>query len=83
MNWRYTWSNWIQWKEWHWKCCVDEATRGIGRVGLDTGIPCIFEVLATQTVALAMARAGGESGNKGEEAAQAAIETARLLRTIS
>lgn len=67
----------------HYRLVVDEATRGIGRVGLDTGVPCIFEVLATQTVSLAVARAGGEAGNKGEEAAQAAIETARVLRTIT
>lgn len=66
----------------HYRLVVDEAARGIARVSLDTGVPCIFEVLATQTVALALARAGGQAGNKGEEAAQAAIETARLLRTI-
>lgn len=66
----------------HYRLVVDEATRGIGRVGLDTGVPCIFEVLATRTVSLAVARAGGEAGNKGEEAAQAAIEAVRVLRTI-
>jgi len=66
----------------HYRLVVDGATQGIARVGLDTGVPVIFEVLATQTVALAMARAGGSAGNKGEEAAQAAIEIARLLATI-
>ena len=66
----------------HYRLVVDGATQGIARVGLDTGVPVIFEVLATQTVALALARAGGAAGNKGEEAAQAAIEIARLLRTI-
>ncbi len=66
----------------HYRLVVDGAMRGIMRVGLDTGVPVIFEVLATQTVALARARAGGSAGNKGEEAAQAAIEIVRLLRTI-
>ena len=66
----------------HYRLVVDGAMQGIARVGLDTGVPVIFEVLATQTVALALARAGGSAGNKGEEAAQAAIEIARLLRTI-
>ena len=66
----------------HYRLVVDAATAGIARVGQDTGVPCIFEVLATQTVDLALARAGGAAGNKGEEAAQAAIETARVLREI-
>ena len=66
----------------HYRLVVDGATNGIARVGLDTGVPVIFEVLATQTVALALARAGGEAGNKGEEAAQAAIEVVRVLGTV-
>ena len=64
----------------HYRLVVDGAMQGIARVGLDTGTPVIFEVLATQTVELAMARAGGSAGNKGEEAAQAAIEVVRVLR---
>jgi len=66
----------------HYRLVVDAATEGIARAGQETGVPCIFEVLATQTVALAMARAGGEAGNKGEEAAQAAIEMVRVLREV-
>lgn len=66
----------------HYRLVADEAARGIARVSLDTGVPCIFEVLATPTMELALARAGGESGNKGEDAALAAIETARLLERI-
>ena len=66
----------------HYRLVVDGAMHGIARVSLDTGVPVIFEVLATQTTALAMARAGGSAGNKGEEAAQAAIEMTRLLGTI-
>lgn len=66
----------------HYRLVVDGAMQGIARVSLDTGVPVIFEVLATQTVTLAMARAGGSAGNKGEEAAQAAIEIVRLLQQI-
>ena len=66
----------------HYRLVVDAATAGIAQVAQATGVPCIFEVLATHTVELALARAGGAAGNKGEEAAQAAIETARILAAI-
>ncbi len=66
----------------HYRLVAEAAASGIARVGLDTGIPCIFEVLATPTTELAVARAGGEAGNKGEEAALAAIETVRVLKSI-
>ncbi|MEE9276791.1 MAG: 6,7-dimethyl-8-ribityllumazine synthase [Dehalococcoidia bacterium] len=63
----------------HYTLVAEESARGIARVALETGVPCIFEVLATPTVELAMARAGGEAGNKGEEAATAAVQAARVL----
>ncbi|HJN91970.1 MAG TPA: 6,7-dimethyl-8-ribityllumazine synthase [Dehalococcoidia bacterium] len=66
----------------HYRLVADESASGIARVSLEFGIPCIFEVLATPTTALAVARAGGESGNKGEDAAYAAIETARVLMAV-
>ena len=66
----------------HYRLVAEETTRGIARVGLETGVPCIFEVLATPTLQLALARAGGDAGNKGEEAALAAIETVRVLRSV-
>jgi 6,7-dimethyl-8-ribityllumazine synthase len=46
-------------------------------------VPCIFEVLATDDLAQAEARAGGTHGNKGWEAAFAAVEMVRLLRLVS
>ena len=64
----------------HYRLVSAEAARGIARVALDTGVPVIFEVLATATRELAQARAGGSADNKGEEAAIAAIETAHVLR---
>lgn len=66
----------------HYRLVADQAAQGIAAVAADTGVPCIFEVLATPTTALAVARAGGKSGNKGEEAARAAIEMARVLALV-
>lgn len=67
----------------HYRLVAEEVARGIARVGLETGVVCIFEVLATPTTELAVARAGGDAGNKGEEAAFAAIETARVLGEVA
>ena len=66
----------------HFDLVANEAARGIAEVTRTTGVPCIFEVLATQDLAQAQARAGGAHGNKGWEAAMAAIEMARLLRAL-
>jgi len=66
----------------HYRLVAEQAARGIADVSLQTGVPCIFEVLATTTLALALARAGGSAGNKGEEAAAAAIEVARTLADV-
>ena len=66
----------------HYQLVAEEAARGIADVSLQTGVPCIFEVLATPTLELAQARAGGSAGNKGEEAAEAAIQVARTLVEI-
>ena len=66
----------------HYQLVAEEAARGIANVSLQTGVPCIFEVLATPTLELAQARAGGCAGNKGEEAAEAAIQVARTLAAI-
>ena len=66
----------------HYEHVSREAARGIARISLETGVPTIFGVLTTDTVELAMDRAGGKQGNKGFEAAVAAIEMANLLRQI-
>ncbi len=66
----------------HFELVANEATRGIAEVTRSTGVPCIFEVLATDDLAQAQSRAGGSHGNKGWEAAMAAIEMVHLLRTI-
>ena len=66
----------------HFELVANEAARGIADVTRATGVPCIFEVLATDDLAQAEARAGGAHGNKGWEAAMAAIEMAHVLRAL-
>jgi 6,7-dimethyl-8-ribityllumazine synthase len=66
----------------HFELVANEAARGIAEVSLETGVPIIFEVLATETLAQAEARAGGAHGNKGWDAAEAALEMACLLDAL-
>jgi 6,7-dimethyl-8-ribityllumazine synthase len=66
----------------HFDYVAAECASGIQRVGLDTGVPCIFGVLTTDTLEQALDRAGGKHGNKGWEAATAAMEMAGLLESL-
>ena len=66
----------------HFDLVAAEAARGVAEVARETGIPLIFEVLATETLAHAEARAGGAHGNKGWDAAEAALEMAELLDAL-
>ncbi len=59
------------------------AANGIARVALDTGVPVIFGVLTTDTLEQALERAGSKQGNKGYEAAFAAVEMANLVRALT
>jgi 6,7-dimethyl-8-ribityllumazine synthase len=63
----------------HFDLIAAEAARGAAEVGRETGVPVIFEVLATETLAQAEARAGGAHGNRGWDAAEAALEIADVL----
>lgn len=66
----------------HWEYISAEVTKGIAQVSLNTGVPVTFGVLTTDTVEQAIDRAGVKAGNKGSEAALAAIEMANLLRRV-
>ena len=66
----------------HFDYICAEAARGLGDTARATGIPVGFGVLTCDTLAHAMARAGGDAGNKGAEAAAAAIETANTLDQV-
>lgn len=61
---------------------VAGESAAVGRVALDTGVPIAFGVLTTETWEQATDRAGGKMGNKGWDAAQAALETANLLKAL-
>jgi 6,7-dimethyl-8-ribityllumazine synthase len=63
----------------HFNYVCDAAASGLLRVSLDTGVPCTFGVLTCDTFAQAEARAGGAVGNKGEEAADAAVAMVNLI----
>lgn len=59
-----------------------ELSKGIASVSLETGIPVIFGVLTTDNIEQAIERAGTKSGNKGSDAAKAAIEMANLVKLL-
>lgn len=67
----------------HFEYVAAEVSKGIAKVGLDTGLPVTFGVLTTDTIEQAIERAGTKQGNKGFEAAVDAIEMASLLKGIS
>jgi 6,7-dimethyl-8-ribityllumazine synthase len=66
----------------HYEYVCRAATDGILQAGLETGVPIIFGILTCQTEEQALARAGGAEGNKGADAAKAAIEMAQLMDKI-
>jgi 6,7-dimethyl-8-ribityllumazine synthase len=63
----------------HFDYVAEAAARGLGRVSLDSRLPVAFGVLTTEDTHQALARAGGREGNKGWDAALAALEMANLL----
>jgi len=66
----------------HFDFVCSEATKGIAHVSLDTGVPIGFGLLTTDTLEQSIERAGSKGGNKGVEAAAAALETLRVLQQI-
>lgn len=66
----------------HFDFVAGHAANGIGDVGVRTGIPVTLGVLTTETTEQAMARAGGKAGNKGFEAALAALEMVNLFAAL-
>lgn len=66
----------------HFDHVAAQAAGGIRRAAEDTGVPVIFGVLTTDTFEQAMDRAGGKHGNKGWDAAMAAMEMASLVEQL-
>jgi 6,7-dimethyl-8-ribityllumazine synthase len=66
----------------HFDYVAGECARGIQHVALETRVPVGFGVLTTETMAQALDRAGGKHGNKGWDAAMAAMQTASVLTQL-
>ncbi len=63
----------------HFNFIASEVTKGVAMAGLQTGMPVIYGVLTPDTLEQAIERAGTKSGNKGAQAAMAALEMADLF----
>jgi 6,7-dimethyl-8-ribityllumazine synthase len=66
----------------HFDYVAAEVAKGVAQAGLESDVPIIFGVLTCDSVEQAIDRAGTKSGNKGFQAAQAAIEMADLFRQL-
>lgn len=72
----------IQGETRHFEFINQAVAQGVTRVGLDYNVPVIFGVLTPDTEQQALDRAGGKYGNKGDEAAVAALELIDLKRSV-
>jgi 6,7-dimethyl-8-ribityllumazine synthase len=63
----------------HFDYVAGECAKGVAQAGLAADVPVAFGVLTTDTIEQALERAGTKAGNKGADAAMAAIEMARLM----
>jgi len=64
----------------HFDYVAGEVAKGVGQLAMNGEVPVIFGVLTTDTIEQAVERAGTKAGNKGWDAAVAAIEMANLTR---
>jgi 6,7-dimethyl-8-ribityllumazine synthase len=66
----------------HFEYVAAEASKGIAKVSLDTGVPVIYGVITADSIEQAVERAGTKAGNRGSDAARSAIEMANLLKSL-
>ncbi|MDH5678176.1 MAG: 6,7-dimethyl-8-ribityllumazine synthase [Nitrospinota bacterium] len=66
----------------HYHHVASEVTKGVAQVMMETGVPVAFGALTVDNLEQAIDRAGGKAGNKGWDAAMAAIEMANLLKKL-
>ncbi len=66
----------------HFDYVAGESAKGVAYVGFQTGVPTIYGIITTETIEQAIERAGTKAGNKGSDAAVAAIEMANLYKQI-
>ncbi|MBE3573209.1 MAG: 6,7-dimethyl-8-ribityllumazine synthase [Moorella humiferrea] len=67
----------------HFEYVAAEVTKGVAQVGLNSGIPVIYGLITADTIEQAVERAGTKAGNKGFDAAMAAMEMANLFKTMA
>lgn len=67
----------------HFDLVCAEVSKGVAKVSLDSGVPVSFGLVTTESIEQALERAGSKSGNKGADAAIAAIEMANLRKAIA
>lgn len=67
----------------HFECVANEVIRGISQVALETGVPIASGIITAENLEQAIDRAGLKLGNKGAQAAVAAIEIANLNKILS
>ena len=67
----------------HFDYIASEVAKGVARISLDSGIPCIFGIITADTLEQAIERAGTKEGNKGRDAALTAIEMANLCEAVA
>ena len=66
----------------HFDYIANEASKGIARIALETGVPVIYGLVTADTLEQAIERSGTKAGNKGWDAAEAAIEMINLYRDM-
>ena len=66
----------------HFDYVAAEVSKGVAKVGLETGLPVIFGIITADTLEQAIERAGTKMGNRGFEAAEHALEMANLIRAL-
>jgi len=67
----------------HFDYIAAEASKGIAKVSLDTGVPAIFGIITADTLEQAIERAGTKEGNMGAKAAVSGIEMANLIKSLA
>lgn len=66
----------------HFDYIAAESAKGVGQLSISSNIPVVYAILTTDTAEQAVDRAGGKAGNKGFDAASAAIEMVNLFKNI-
>ena len=66
----------------HYDYVCNEVSKGVAQIALQTGVPTLFGVVTTENIEQAIERAGTKAGNKGYDAAMAAIEMVSLAKQL-